>query len=187
MGRENSADLMNSNEPRQTPATGVIYLSLPSPATMHALRWPDFAIATSDECLVKRSVELMRGWTAPSKFLQASPASPAMPAMVAQTSGDATRTKNKVWLIPPLGRPMRSGRPQMWHFALTMHHDGRACATLELRRATRLGPQRAKGMLSRLCCGQKQWLSWSADLQMVHHHQKLCDCPAKPITRHSPP
>jgi hypothetical protein len=39
---------------------------------------------------------------------------------------------------------------------------------LELRRATRLGPQRAKGRLSRLCCGQKQWLSWSADLQMVH-------------------
>ncbi|XTI85476.1 hypothetical protein V2W45_255077 [Cenococcum geophilum] len=38
MGRENSADLMNSNEPRQTPATGMIYLSLPSPATMHALR-----------------------------------------------------------------------------------------------------------------------------------------------------
>lgn len=48
-----------------------------------------------------------------------------------------------------------------------MHHDGRVCATLELRRATRLGPQRTKGMFSRLC-GQKQWLSWSADLQMVH-------------------
>ena len=178
MGRENSADLMNSNEPRQTPATGMIYLSLPSPATMHALRWPDFAIATSDECLVKRSVELMRGWTALSKFSQASPTSPAI---VAQTPGDATRTKNKVWLIPPLGRPMRSCYPQMWHFVLTIGHDGPyctmtdACATLlELRRATRLGPQRAKGMLSRLCCGQKRWLSWSADCRCTKTLRSSC-------------
>ena len=103
MGRENNADLMNSNEPRQTPATGIIYLSLPSPATMHALRWPDFAIATSDEMLgqaISRADARMAGTQ--QIFALRQPRQPS----VAQTSGDATRTKNKVWLIPPLGRPM---------------------------------------------------------------------------------
>jgi len=109
--------------------------------------------------------------------------------------GDATRTKKKsvanpafeqahaIWLSPDMALYLDDGP----RWAL-MHHDGRVCATLlELRRATRLGPQRAKGMLSRFCCGQKQWLSWSADLQTVHYHQKLCDRPAKPITCHGPP
>jgi hypothetical protein len=88
-----------------------------------------------------------------------------------------------IWLSPDVALCLDDGS----RWAL-MHHDGRVCATLELRRATRLGPQRAKGMLSRLCCGQKQWLSWSADgASRTPHHQKLCDHPAKPITRYGPP
>ena len=118
------------------------------------------------KCLVKRSVELMRGWTAPSKF-SPSPASPAIrrpnlgrcDSHQKQSVADpAFGQAYAIWPSPDVALCLDDGP----RWAL-MHHDGRVCATLELRRATRLGPQRAKGMLSRVCCGQKQWLSWSAD------------------------
>ncbi|OCL08780.1 hypothetical protein AOQ84DRAFT_221538 [Glonium stellatum] len=146
---------------------------------MHGLRWPDFAIATSDEFLVKRSIEADARMDGTQQIF-AGPHQPRQPschpphrlcARAQKQSPDVALLPSRTRVCGPCATPRAENGNAFRAAARQAHVEGMSKGMLSRRNAV-AGSRGLAGVQSCVLPGQTH------DPEFTHH-QVLCDRHAK--------